>query len=70
MFEFDHGLDQETRHAAAAMALVRKLGWDSREGYRGSWRCGSLPQKDAGFYVFVFASEMDNGYSASFREDS
>jgi len=50
---YPHELSGEDVHAAAAMALVRKLGWD-QHGYKPFWQCGSLPNQ-AG-YVFVLES--------------
>jgi hypothetical protein len=47
---FPHEWDVEAAHAAAAMALVRKLGWESRERY-GDWVAGGLP--DTSGFVFV-----------------
>lgn len=47
---WNHALNSEQNHIAAAQALARKLGWT------GAWSGGGLP--DAG-YAFVQASEAD-----------
>lgn len=44
--EWDHRLNVEENHAAAAHALLKRLGW------AGPWAMGSLP---GGGYVFVNA---------------
>lgn len=51
---YPHELSGQDVHAAAAMALVRKLGWDDGE-YKPFWQCGSLPNQ-AGC-VFVLESQ-------------
>ena len=51
---YDHAESEEAAHALAAMELVRKLGWTYKAGYMGHWVTGSLPQKDADFYTFVY----------------
>lgn len=48
-------------HANAAMALVRKLGWDA---YPQSWICGSVGNGNIA-YVFVYEDPRDQ-YRASF----
>ena len=50
---YPHELSGQDVHAFAAMALVRKLGWDEANGYKGQWFGGALPSQ-AG-YVFVQA---------------
>lgn len=44
---WDHALDAEANHTAAALELARQLGWD------GEWLGGGLPD-DSG-YAFVQA---------------
>jgi hypothetical protein len=57
---YPHELGGYDVHAAAAMELVRKLGWQGR----GKWACGSLPNQ-AGF---VFACTGETWlYDESFR---
>jgi hypothetical protein len=46
---WDHALDVEANHAAAARALIARLGWDA-DCY-GKWHGGALPD-DTG-YAFV-----------------
>lgn len=46
---WDHALNAEQNHRAAAMALAAKLGW------RGTWHGGGLP--DSKGYAFVCAAE-------------
>jgi hypothetical protein len=54
---FDHANSEEQTHAKAAMALVRKLGWENYGGAadrgNGVWMCGSLPGQTG--YCFVLA---------------
>jgi hypothetical protein len=50
---WDDAWDVFPNHRAAALALVKKLGWDS---YPGTWHDGCLPD-DTG-YVFVYASNV------------
>lgn len=45
---WDHALDREDNHSAAALALAQKFGWD------GKLAGGGLP---GGGYVFVFVEE-------------
>jgi hypothetical protein len=56
---YPHELSGEEVHVKAAMALVRKLGWD-KDAY-GDWACGGLPNQ-AG-YVFVCTANI---YKATF----
>jgi hypothetical protein len=56
---YPHQLSGYDVHAAAAMALVRKLQW---QGY-GSWSAGSLP-KQAGFVFVCNKDQWD--YTADF----
>jgi hypothetical protein len=57
---FPCGLNDEQAHAAAAMALVRKLGWTPENGYNDQWHGGSVN----GHYVFVYGD--GSTYSTSF----
>jgi hypothetical protein len=57
---YPHELSGQDVHAAAAMALVRELGWDD---YGKSWIAGGT--KDG--YVFVYDEPRDQ-YRASFAE--
>ncbi|WP_059491413.1 hypothetical protein [Burkholderia ubonensis] len=63
---FDHALGQEERHAAAAMALARKLGWTRDAGHLGRWVVGSLPQHGTPDYAFVFVARLADGYLDTF----
>ncbi len=54
-FPYPHELSGEECHAAAALALCRKLGWTRTNNYKGRLVCGSAPQKGSPHaYVFVF----------------
>lgn len=46
---WDHALDMEANHDAAALALIRKLGWD-QDCYR-DWFRGGLPDRTGNVYV-------------------
>lgn len=59
---YPHELSGQDVHAAAAMALVRKLGWTPENGYHKSWICGG-----ASFgFVFVYGSDARDQYTTSF----
>ena len=51
---YPHELSGDDCHAKAAMALVRKLGW---EDHGESWVCGSLPDNSR---VFVCDHNLAN----------
>jgi hypothetical protein len=51
---YPHELSGYDVHAAAAMALCRKLGWTEENGYKGNWVCGAIPNG----CVFVPASNI------------
>jgi hypothetical protein len=46
---WDHALDSEGNHDAAALALIHKLGWD--QDCYGTWYRGGLPTLDGNVYV-------------------
>lgn len=48
---YDHALDVEGNHAAAAEALRKKLGWNSP--YYGKLAGGALPKENGYAFVFV-----------------
>lgn len=48
VLDWDHGLDSQGNHQAAAKALIVKIGWTSENGY-GPWIMGA---SEPG-YVFV-----------------
>jgi hypothetical protein len=50
--EWDDSLSREQNHVAAAIALLRKLGWIDDEKSRGPLVGGCLPNQD---YVFVLS---------------
>ena len=54
--EYPHELSGDDVHAAAAMALCRKLGWTPENGHLGNWVCGSAPKQQG--CVFVFNSNI------------
>jgi hypothetical protein len=60
---YPHELSGQDVHAFAAMALVRKLGWNID---RNTWECASLPGQ-AGC-VFVWAGSCTATYTARFGE--
>jgi len=49
---WDHALNLDGNHDAAAQALASKLGWDRKE-YYGKMVSGSLPDGTGNVYVFV-----------------
>ena len=51
---WDHALDTVANHAAAARALIRKLGWDNRDWYALVRRTENNPAA----YVFVQADPL------------
>ncbi|SMG42992.1 hypothetical protein [Paraburkholderia susongensis] len=53
---FPHEYSDVRAYAVAAMALVRKLGWNEK-GYEQSWVGGAMPG-NAG-YCFVIQSKLD-----------
>lgn len=53
---WDHALDVTDNHDAAAMALVRKMGWD-KDCYPNRFYRGGLPQNNSHAYVYVFAAD-------------
>lgn len=48
---WDHALNSEGNHDAAAKALAHKLGWD--KGWHGELVGGGLPDTTGNCYVFV-----------------
>lgn len=54
---FEYAGTEEQTHAAAAMALVRKLGWENHGGAsdrgNGAWTVGSLPGQTGYCFVLV-----------------
>jgi hypothetical protein len=51
---FDYAGTEEQTHASAAMALVRKLGWqDHGAGMGNIWTAGSLPNQSGYCFVLV-----------------
>lgn len=60
---YPHELDAERAHAAAAMALARKLGWTPENGYMGDWVAGGVFN---GGYCFVLSRSPS--YPSSFWE--
>lgn len=46
---WDHALNPEDNHKAAAMELARKMCWD------GEWHGGGLPEGNKDEFVFVLA---------------
>lgn len=63
---YDHRMNVDGNHAAAAETLVRKLGWGPEEGkaYEGAWVRGQLPDGD---YCHVLAADDGARGSESFR---
>jgi hypothetical protein len=46
--EYEHGLNADENHRAAAIALIHRMGWTSGNGY-GAWVMGASERG----YVFV-----------------
>lgn len=61
--DYPHELSGDDVHAKAAMALVRKLGWDDAMREK-SWACGSLPNQNG--YVFVGQHNEQGSYKPDF----
>jgi hypothetical protein len=57
---YPHELSGEAVHAAAAMALVRKLGW-ATDFYK-DWVAGGLPEQKG----YVFVNALGETYSPTF----
>jgi len=50
---WDHGLDGDGNHRAAAMRLCVKYGWATEEEFDRRYSGGGLPSCMPGAYVFV-----------------